>query len=156
MSKYPKNSFQETNSKDRFIGLTPTPISGIFPNQTTDPNSFLTESNQNINQYRFNTDLVLSKGIVNDNNVTNSKNPREYGLYLDRKEFKLEMPLYPNISESVASENVTEYLVLIDSSDRNTEIYPSPFNLKVFFNESDDAVRLNIPRVFENVKFFKI
>jgi hypothetical protein len=156
MSKLPKDMFQETNNKDRFIGLTPTPIYANQPNQSTDPNSFLTENVQNINQFKFSTDNTLSKGIINNNAVTNPKNPREYGLYLDRKEFNLKMPLYPNISENVVSENVSEYVVIIDSSDRNLQLYPNPFQLKAFFNQSDDATRLNIPRQFENVKFLRI
>jgi hypothetical protein len=156
MSNFPKNMFQEKNNKDRMIGLTPTPISAILPNQSTDPNSFLTQDVQNINQFRFNSDNVLSKGIINNNNVKYPSNANEYGLYLDRKEFQLNMPLYPNIAESVVSENVSEYVIIIDSSDRNLDLYPNPFKLKAFFNQSDDTTRLNIPRVFENVKFFRI
>jgi hypothetical protein len=156
MNNFPKNSYQDNNSKNRMTGLSPTPINNIFPNQKTDPNSFLTESVQNINQFRHPTDMILSRGIVNDNSIKYPKNPAEYGLYLDRKEFKLEMPLYPNLSENLAAENVTEYIIIIDSSDRNTALYPNPFILKTFFNQSDDATRLNIPRVFENVKFMRI
>lgn len=150
------NMIQETNNKDRYIGLTPTPISAILPNQSTDPNSFLTENVQNINQFKSTTNDVLLKGIINSNTVVNPKNPREYGLYLDRKEFNLNMPLYPNIADNVVSENVSEYVVIIDSSDRNLNLYPNPFKLKAFFNQSDDATRLNIPRAFENVKFLRI
>jgi len=156
MNNFPKNSYQDNNSKNRMTGLSPTPINNIFPNQKTDPNSFLTESVQNINQFRYPTDMILSRGIVNDNSIKYPKNPAEYGLYLDRKEFKLEMPLYPNISENLATENVTEYVIIIDSSDRNTSLYPNPFILKTFFNQSDDTTRLNIPRSFENVKFMRI
>lgn len=156
MNNFPKNSYQDNNSKNRMTGLSPTPINNIFPNQKTDPNSFLTESVQNINQFRYPTDMILSRGIVNDNSIKYPKNPAEYGLYLDRKEFKLEMPLYPNISENLAAENVTEYVIIIDSSDRNTSLYPNPFILKTFFNQSDDTTRLNIPRSFENVKFMRI
>ena len=156
MNNYPKNSYQETNNKNRQAGLSPIPIVSIFPNQKTDPNTFLNEGQQNINQYLYNADSVLSKGIVNNNDIKYPKNPREYGLYVDRKQFTLEMPLYPNISENVASENVSEYVVVIDSSDRNTSLYPSPFKLKAFFNQSDDSLKLNIPRVFENVKFMRI
>jgi hypothetical protein len=156
MNKYPKNSFQETNNKDRMIGLTPKPLYTEIPNQSTNPLSFQTQNVQNINQFRYNSDLVLSKGIVNNNNVSYSKNVSEYGLYLDRKEFQLNMPLYPNIAESVVSENVSEYVVIIDSSDRNLDLYPIPFKLKAFFNQSDDETRLNIPRNFENVKFMRI
>ena len=156
MNNFPKNSYQDNNSKNRMTGLSPTPINNIFPNQKTDPNSFLTESVQNINQFRYPTDMILSRGIVNDNSIKYPKNPAEYGLYLDRKEFKLEMPLYPNISENLAAENVTEYVIIIDSSDRNTSLYPNPFILKTFFNQSDDTTRLNIPRAFENVKFMRI
>jgi len=156
MNNFPKNSYQDNNSKNRMAGLSPTPINAIFPNQLTDPNSFLTESVQNINQFRYSTDMALSRGIINNNVVKHPKNSAEYGLYLDRKEFKLEMPLYPNIADSLAAENVTEHVIIIDSSDRNTSIYPSPFILKTFFNQSDDTTRLNIPRVFENVKFMRI
>lgn len=156
MNNFPKNSYQDNNSKNRMTGLSPTPINAIFPNQTTDPNTFLTENVQNINQFRYSTDLALSRGIVNNNSVKYPKNSAEYGLYLDRKEFKLEMPLYPNISDNLVAENVTEHVIIIDSSDRNTTLYPSPFILKTFFNQSDDTTRLNIPRAFENVKFMRI
>jgi hypothetical protein len=156
MNNFPKNSYQDNNSKNRMAGLSPTPINAIFPNQSTDPNTFLTESVQNINQFRYSTDMALSRGIVNNNEVKYPKNVAEYGLYLDRKEFKLEMPLYPNISDNVVSENISEHIIIIDSSDRNTSMYPSPFILKTFFNQSDDTTRLNIPREFENVKFMKI
>jgi hypothetical protein len=156
MNNFPKNSYQDNNSKNRMVGLSPTPINAIFPNQSTDPNTFLTENVQNINQFRYSTDMALSRGIINNNAVKYSKNPAEYGLYLDRKEFKLEMPLYPNIADNLAAENVIEHVIIIDSSDRNTSIYPSPFILKTFFNQSDDTTRLNIPRAFENVKFMRI
>jgi len=156
MNKFPKNSYQDNNSKNRMAGLSPTPINNVFPNQKTDSNTFLTENVQNTNQYLYSADMVLSKGIVNDNSITYPKNAAEYGLYLDRKEFKLDMPLYPNISDNLAAENVSEYVIIIDSSDRNTSLYPNPFILKTFFNQSDDATRLNIPRVFENVKFMRI
>ena len=156
MSKYPKDSYQETNSKNRQAGLSATPITSLFKNRSTDPNLFLSENQQNTNQALYNTEQILSKGIVNDNNVKNPKNPREYGLYMDRKEFKLEMPLYPNIADNVASENVSEYVIIIDSSDRNTSLYPSPFVLKAFFSQDNDSLMLNIPRSFENVKFLRI
>jgi len=156
MNKYPKDSYQETNTKNRQAGLSATPLVALFKNQSTDPNLFLSENEQNVNQYLYNSNNVLSKGIVNDNIVPKTKNPREYGLYLDRKEFKLEMPLYPNISDNVASENVSEYVIIIDSSDRNTTLYPSPFVLKAFFNQNNDSLMLNIPRSFENVKFLRI
>ncbi len=156
MNNFPKNSYQETNGKNRMIGLSPTPISAIFQNRITDTNTFLAENQQNVNQYLFSANKTLSKGIVNNNQITYPNNPSEYGLYLDRKEFKLEMPLYPNISENVASENVNEYVCIIDSSDRNLNQYPSPFKLKAFFSQNDDSVYLNIPRVFENVKFMRI
>jgi len=156
MNNYPKNSYQETNSKNRQAGLTPTPIDTLFKNRTTDPNLFLTQNQINTNQFLYNSDNLLLKGIVNNNIVQNPKDPREYGLYLDRKEFKLEMPLYPNISDNVASENVSEYVVIIDSSDRFTDLYPTPFKLKAFFNQNTDSTLLNIPRPFENVKFMRI
>jgi len=156
MNKYPKNSYQETNNKNRMSGLTPKPLYTETPNQSTNPLSFQTQDVQNINQFRYNSDLILSKNIINNNNVSYPKNVGEYGLYLDRKEFQLNMPLYPNIAESVVSENVNEYVVIIDSSDRNLELYPNPFKLKAFFSQSDDDTRLNIPRNFENVKFMRI
>ena len=84
MNTFPKNSYQETNNKNRQAGLSPTPIVALLPNQKTDHNSFLTENQQNKNQFLFNSDYVLSKGIVNSNAVVNPKNPSEYGLYLDR------------------------------------------------------------------------
>ena len=99
MNNFPKNSYQDNNSKNRMTGLSPTPINNLFPNQKTDPNTFLTESVQNINQFRHSTDMVLSRGIINDNTIKYPKNPAEYGLYTDRKEFKLQTkPQYPTFA----------------------------------------------------------
>ena len=156
-NNYPRNSFQEINGKDGVsAGMTPTPLTATFPNRDTNPHAFLTENYQNQNQVLASTDYALRRGIINDNKIKYPKNPREYGLYLDRKEFKLETPLWPNISENVASENVNEYVVVIDSSDRDTTLYPSPFALQAYFGESTDVTKLNVPQVFENVKFMRI
>jgi len=156
-NNYPRNSFQEINGKDGVsAGMTPTPLTATFPNRDTNPHAFLTENYQNQNQVLASTDYALRRGIINDNKIKYPKNPREYGLYLDRKEFKLETPLWPNISENVASENVNEYVVVIDSSDRDTALYPSPFALQAYFGESTDITKLNVPQVFENVKFMRI
>ena len=155
-NNYPRNSFQEINGKDRMVGLSATPLSAILPNRVTNPNTFLRENYQNQNQALASADFALNRGIINNNNIKYPKNPREYGLYLDRKEFKLDETVWPNISENVASENVNEYVIVIDSSDRNVTYYPSPFMMKAFFSETDDTTRLNVPRVFENVKFMRI
>jgi len=156
-NNYPRNSFQEINGKDGVsAGMTPTPLTATFPNRDTNPHAFLTENYQNQNQVLASTDYALRRGIINDNKIKYPKNPREYGLYLDRKEFKLDTPLWPNISENVASENVNEYVVVIDSSDRDTTLYPSPFALQAYFGESTDITKLNVPQVFENVKFMRI
>lgn len=156
-NNYPRNSFQEINGKDGVsAGMTPTPLTATFPNRDTNPHAFLTENYQNQNQVLASTDYALRRGIINDNKIKYPKNPREYGLYLDRKEFKLDTPLWPNISENVASENVNEYVVVIDSSDRDTTLYPSPFALQAYFGESTDVTKLNVPQVFENVKFMRI
>jgi len=155
-NNYPRNSFQEINGRDRMAGLSATPLTATLPNRVTNPNTFLTENYQNQNQALASADFALNRGIINNNNIKYPKNPREYGLYLDRKEFKLDETLWPNISENVAAENVNEYVIVIDSSDRNVQFYPSPFYMKAFFSETDDATRLNVPKAFENVKFMRI
>lgn len=44
-----------------------------------------------------------------------------------------ENTLYANLNSNLLSETLTEYRLNIDSIDRNVEIYPDPFNYKVFF-----------------------
>jgi hypothetical protein len=48
MNKYPKDSYQETNTKNRQAGLSATPLVALFKNQSTDPNLFLSENEQNV------------------------------------------------------------------------------------------------------------
>ena len=59
-----------------------------------------------------------------------------------------------NIKKQETTEFVEEHIVIVDSSDRNLDKYPNPFNYRVYFNSQyNDA---NIQRVFENVKSIKL
>lgn len=42
--------------------------------------------------------------------------------------------LYNNLSKSLLNEEIREYSIIIDSKDRNYQVYPDPFNYEVIFN----------------------
>lgn len=50
---------------------------------------------------------------------------------------------------------ITEYIININSVDRDCNLYPNPFNYKVFFNSSytNNAI---ITRLFKNIKYIKL
>jgi hypothetical protein len=135
MNNFPKNSYQDNNSKNRMSGLSPTPINNIFPNQKTDPNSFLTESVQNINQFRYSTDLTLSRGIVNDNSIT-------------RKIFNNKMFLYSNInqinSKTLLEDKEMHYKMMLSLFPKMKYCPRINYIKKVKEDETEEDVRIKI------------
>lgn len=51
--------------------------------------------------------------------------------------------------------DIIEYILSINSANRDCKIYPNPFNYKVFFN-SNDQNNAKINRIFKNVKYIKL
>lgn len=92
------------------------------------------------------------KNVFTNNNFTNNGNL-----------------LHNNLNDKLLNEQVREYSILIDSKDRNYQIYPDPFNYEVKFNPLPKSREINrgveyiyeepapvINDSFINVKYIKL
>lgn len=73
-----------------------------------------------------------------------------------------------NLNHNILNQDVYDTILQIDSSDRNTKIYPNPFDIKVTFDPSaktydrnnnnvfEGTPKPHIPIDFQNVKFIKL
>jgi hypothetical protein len=74
------------------------------------------ENQRDMNQFRLKDNFKQNVPLVN---IPNFK--------------YLENTLDPNLNASLLSENLVQYRISIDSSDRDIKTYPDPFNYKVYF-----------------------
>ena len=57
--------------------------------------------------------------------------------------------IHNNMGQNLLSEHVMEYKIHVDSSDRNTDNYPSPFKMKVTFGSAKSSLEPIISRKFK-------
>ena len=76
--------------------------------------------------------------------------------YLNNNEFAKPKLIYNNISDKVSIDVLVEYVIIIESIDRDIEKYPNPFRYKVQFNPVAQTKDAYIYKTFENVKYIKL
>jgi len=62
--------------------------------------------------------------------------------------------LHNNLTEKLLSENITEYRICINTIDRDTKTFPSPFNIKTSFGNSN--YEPHIEHRFKNIKYITL
>ena len=100
-------------------------------------------------------------------NFYNSFKPNETQIYMRNFKNKNDI-LYNNLEQNILDQQIQEYVIQIDSKDRDTKIYPNPFDMKVSFNPIGDTYdkstntiykgtpKPTIPLDFSNVKYIKL
>ena len=122
------------------------------------------------------SDAILNREFdINNNNITSLGEENEDTMihtpYTPLDKFNKPDVLFKNINEKKPQVDVlNEFIVNIDSSNRNITFYPNPFRLRVMFNPADPgyttvngakvansaAADLTIPRAFENIKYLRL
>jgi len=87
------------------------------------------------------------------NFMNNSLNPQHLSINEYQKPENL---LSNNISNNTFTEILQEYSIIVDSSDRDINKYPNPFNYRVYFNPVNDTTDAYIPQKFNYVKYIKL
>ncbi len=64
--------------------------------------------------------------------------------------------IHNNMGPNLLSEHVMEYKIHIDSSDRNTDNFPSPFKMKVTFGLAKSYQEPLIAKKFKNIKYITL
>ena len=97
----------------------------------------------NARAYNFNSDIDklfpnAFDPLINPNNPArefnqfNGRNPKD--MFLNHNFVNDNTILFNNLHVDLLNENIKEYTVLIDSKDRNYQIYPNPFHYDVTFD----------------------
>jgi hypothetical protein len=104
---------------------------------------------------------------INNDNRT-SKDERDeittiHTPYTSLDKFDKPNVVFKNINmEKPQVDVLNEYIVYIDTSDRNAQYYPNPFKVKVLFNPGSESgvsapnPDLKIARSFENIKYLRL
>jgi hypothetical protein len=128
-------------------------------------------------------DMMLNREFeINNDNRTSKSEASEVSMihtpYTPLDQFNKSDVLFKNINEKKPQIDVlNEYIVSIDSSDRNFKVYPNPYTMRVLFNAGSDFATtsfnpltgqrssgiidganpdLKILRDFENIKYLRL
>ena len=126
------NSNSNSNSNSNFI-------------KTCD-NNFITTCDNNYNNNLNN--MSLYNNFDNNNRISTP--------YLNNNEFNKPNLIYNNISDKISVDILVEYVIMIESIDRDIEKFSNPFKYKIYFNPVAQTQDAYIYRTFENVKYIKL
>jgi hypothetical protein len=118
-------------------------------------------SNSNINYSNIDNNFRSTCDNNNINNIVSSynnydNNNRISAPYLNNNEFNKPNLIYNNISDKISVDILVEYVIMIESIDRDIEKYPNPFKYKIYFNPVAQTKDAYIYKTFENVKYIKL
>jgi hypothetical protein len=118
-------------------------------------------SNNNINYSNIDNNFISTCDNNNINNIVSSYNNydntnRISVPYLNNNEFNKPKLIYNNISDKISVDILVEYVIMIESIDRDIEKFPNPFKYKIYFNPVAQTNDAYIYRTFENVKYIKL
>jgi hypothetical protein len=95
---------------------------------------------------------------INDNTIksTNEFTSQIVQPYIDWDKHEKPELYYNNLIKEGKTEIMNEYIVNIDSIDRDINRYPNPFNYKVYFKSIPNQTGAVINRNFKNVKYLDL
>jgi hypothetical protein len=131
-------------------------------NYSINPITFNSNSNSNIKYSNIDNNFVSTcDNNKNINNIVSSynnfdNNNRISAPYLNNNEFNKPNLIYNNISDKLSVDILVEYVIMIESIDRDIEKYPNPFKYKIYFNPVAQTKDAYIYKIFENVKYIKL
>jgi len=129
-------------------------------NYSINPITF--NSNSNNKNYSNIDNNFISTCDNNNNNIVSSYNNfdnNNYSIrtpYLNNNEFNKPNLIYNNISDKISVDILVEYVIMIESIDRDIEKFHNPFKYKIYFNPVAQTKDAYIYRTFENVKYIKL
>jgi hypothetical protein len=116
-------------------------------------------NNNNINYPNINNNFIST--CDDKNNIVSSynnfdNNNKISNPYFNNNEFDKPNLIYNNISDKVSVDILVEYVIVIESIDRDIEKYPNPLKYKIYFNPVAQTKDAYIYKTFENVKYIKL
>lgn len=131
-------------------------------NYSINPITFNSNSNNKNYSNIDNNFITTCDNNNNNNNIVSSYNNfdnNNYSIrtpYLNNNEFNKPNLIYNNISDKISVDILVEYVIMIESIDRDIEKFHNPFKYKIYFNPVAQTKDAYIYRTFENVKYIKL
>jgi hypothetical protein len=131
-------------------------------NYSINPITFNSNSNNKNYSNIDNNFISTCDNNNNNNNIVSSYNNfdnNNYSIrtpYLNNNEFNKPNLIYNNISDKISVDILVEYVIMIESIDRDIEKFHNPFKYKIYFNPVAQTKDAYIYRTFENVKYIKL
>ena len=120
-------------------------------NNTYNPINFLDDT---IDRSRFNN--LLNNNVTQNNNVQFNHDNDNQGFYLRENHYKNDTLIDNNLNEELRLEYIDEKDIIIDTINRNVDIYPNIFDFKVKFGADNATPGPNIYRSLKNIKYIKL
>jgi hypothetical protein len=130
-------------------------------NYSINPITFNSNSNSNNKNFSNIDNNFITTCENNLNNISSYNNfeNNNYSIrtpYLNNNEFNKPNLIYNNISDKISVDILVEYVIMIESIDRDIEKFSNPFKYKIYFNPVAQTKDAYIYKTFENVKYIKL
>jgi hypothetical protein len=129
-------------------------------NYSINPITFTSNNNNNNNIDFLNNNLISTCNIKNNEIPTFydkfNNNNKIATPYFNNNEYSKPNLIYNNISDKITLDILVEYVITIESIDRDIEKYPNPFKYRVYFNPVAQTKDAYINRTFQNIKYVKL
>jgi len=117
--------------------------------QKDENKNYQIDENLNKNENKnYQKDENLNKNEINSSQIVQP--------YIDWDKHEKPNLYYNNLVKDGKTEIMTEYIVNIDSIDRDIETYKNPFNYKVYFKSYQNQQGAVINRNFKNIKYIDL
>jgi hypothetical protein len=167
MSNIYTNTLLNDSKKDIIPKSTPLNkpnyLHNVLPQQVNmNPLSFRSDRVNNINSsldLLEKTDYLLNKSTIKDtsNEIKDFDNSNTVKQgFVPYDSFTKPEFLFNNINGDGRIDTIIEYIVHVNSSDRNISEYPNPFKYKVNFLTTSSDKNATIQKSFTNVRYIKI
>ena len=136
------------NSKDR-SNLSKISIRDNYFNNAQTPANFFENSKQK--------NLFLNNNLQpSQNNNVNFNNESNLGSFLFEQEYMPKQIVDNNVDDIVRNQFIEEKDIIIDTADRDIDVYPNIFNFTLKLGSTDTTPGPSIHRSVKNVKYLKL
>jgi hypothetical protein len=159
------NHFVDNRVQSLNFGLRPGIIRNMTSKESQIDNS-LNLLNQtdylNITSYNKNSKLENENNIVSNNKIEDKKDINLNSIqgiatpFIPQDKYENPNAYFDNFNNVGRTEIVKNYICHISSIDRDIVKYPNSFNFLVKFRPNPEDTDANIPRIFNNIRLFRI
>ena len=154
------NHFVDNRDQSLNFGLRPNIIRNMTSKESQIDNS-LNLLNQtdylNITSFNKNSKLENENNIVSNNKIKDIESIQGIATpFIPLNKYENPNAYFDNFNNTGRTEVIKDYISHISSIDRDIVKYPNSFNFLVKFRPNPEDTDANIPRIFNNIRLFRI